>query len=73
MADRWAPAELPGLWVRFADRRAPAAARFTCRYGCLYEAYGARDVAAFTKHIDESHARDCPGPPHDDRPVRDRP
>lgn len=68
-AGQWPPALLPGLWVDLGDWHSkrhvwlrPPAARFTCRHGCAYDAYGARDVARLTEHIDEDHARQCPGP-----------
>jgi len=67
---RWPPTELPGLHVDCGDfhsvrnvwLRLPFA-RFTCRHGCDLEAFGVADVAHFTEHIDETHARTCPGPP----------
>ncbi|WP_171111267.1 MULTISPECIES: hypothetical protein [unclassified Streptomyces] len=68
MAGWWAPAELYGLWVDCGDwhhRRGKWLslpwARFTCRHGCSSEAFGAADVAYFTEHIDDDHARTCPG------------
>jgi hypothetical protein len=73
VADRWRPAELLGLWVRFADWGVPAAAEFTCRHGCHYEAHGAAEVTHLTRTIAETHARECPGaPPPDVRPARGR-
>ncbi|MDN3021561.1 hypothetical protein [Streptomyces sp. S.PB5] len=62
--------ELFGLWVSFGHYspnlgrwlRLPAA-RFTCRWGCLFEGSGAEYVAQFTRAIDAHHARHCPGPP----------
>lgn len=65
----WAPAQLFGLHVDFGhctrDGRwlRPPAARFTCRYGCCWEAAGALRVAHFTRAIDSHHALHCPGPP----------
>ncbi|MEV6125143.1 hypothetical protein AB0M23_32325 [Streptomyces sp. NPDC052077] len=61
-------ADLPGLWVDLGDwhskrriwLRLPAA-RFTCRHGCVHEAFGAADVADFTARIATDHARTCPG------------
>lgn len=57
-----------GLWVDLGDwrkgrgwRRAPEA-RFTCRHGCVDEAFGPKDVADFTARITTDHARTCPGP-----------
>lgn len=70
MADRWPPAaELFGLHVDLGDfhhhrrvwLRLPTA-RLTCRHGCDLEAFGAADVAHFTAHLDQIHARSCPGP-----------
>ncbi|MEU6491123.1 hypothetical protein ABZ890_12100 [Streptomyces sp. NPDC046984] len=62
MAVRWPPTELPGLWVHLGDWRRQPEARFTCRHGCAHEAFGVRDVTHFTAHIDDTHARTCPGP-----------
>lgn len=64
LAGRWF-----GLWVDLGDwhtkrevwLRVPSA-RFTCRYGCLIEAFGADDVAELTKNLNRDHARICPGP-----------
>ncbi|WP_340382268.1 hypothetical protein U5640_36245 [Streptomyces sp. SS7] len=74
MAERWRPAaELFGLHVdsgryrydRLHDRlhwtRLPVAT-FTCRCGYEHKAVGAADVAYLTSHLDEFHARSCPGP-----------
>ncbi|MET7679369.1 hypothetical protein [Streptomyces sp. NPDC005423] len=59
-----------GLWVDLGDWHtkrgiwlAYPAARFTCRWGCVLEASGPVDVANFTAHLSEDHARICPGPP----------
>ncbi|MFI5995890.1 hypothetical protein ACIBAC_29070 [Streptomyces sp. NPDC051362] len=72
MAAPWPPSELFGLWVRFGDWGAPAAARFTCRHGCLYEARGAAKVKDLTHSIAETHAQECLGVRRDDRPTRGR-
>lgn len=66
-AGRWAPSQLFGLWV-IADYRPPYGyvrppyARLTCPHGCYLEAFGAEQVATFTKSIAFIHARRCPGP-----------
>ncbi|MDX2681076.1 hypothetical protein [Streptomyces soliscabiei] len=68
---RWRPAaELFGLHVDLGFYHVeldkwlrPPVARLTCRHGCGDVAVGAADVAYFTEHIDETHARTCPGPP----------
>jgi hypothetical protein len=70
VAGRWAPAaRFFGLHVDLGDYhhhrrvwlRLPTA-RFTCPAGCEDVAVGAADVAHFTAHIDDRHARSCPGP-----------
>lgn len=68
----WPLAYLPGLWVDLGDWHSkrhvwlrPPAARFTCRHGCAYDAYGAAAVAHLTEHVDDDHARECPGPRKD--------
>lgn len=70
MADRWPPAAaFFGLHVDLGDfhyqrhlwLRLPTA-RFTCRHGCDLEAFGVAEVAHFTEHLTEDHARVCPGP-----------
>lgn len=60
--------DLHGLWVDLGDWHSkrevwlkPPAARFTCRHGCVSEAFG-QDVADFTARIHTDHARECPGP-----------
>ncbi|OSZ56275.1 hypothetical protein OQI_33815 [Streptomyces pharetrae CZA14] len=65
--ERWAPAELPGLWVVAHYHHGhgwlqPPYARFRCPYGCHFEARGAAHVAAFVADIHHTHARRCPGP-----------
>lgn len=70
MAGRWTPTEaFFGLHVDLGDYHtkreewlAFPTARFTCRYGCDLEAFGPADVAYFTEHLNETHARSCPGP-----------
>ncbi|MFF0598087.1 hypothetical protein [Streptomyces antibioticus] len=69
MADRWPLAGLFGLHVDLGDYHSVRrvwlhlpTARFTCRHGCDLEAFGASDVAHFTEHLAEIHARTCPGP-----------
>lgn len=73
MAERWAPSDLPGLWV-VADYRPakgwvrPPYARLTCPYGCRFEAEGDVDeVARFIANVAFIHARRCPGPTHQAR------
>ncbi|PZG97825.1 hypothetical protein C1I97_25150 [Streptomyces sp. NTH33] len=68
MTGWWAPAGLYGLHVdlgRYSQDRGrwlrQPAARFTCRHGCHITAVGPLKVAALTQHIDEDHARTCPG------------
>lgn len=70
MAARWPPAvQFFGLHVDLGDfhhhrgvwLRHPTA-RFTCRHGCVEEAFGPVDVADLTARITTDHARTCPGP-----------
>lgn len=67
----WRPAEqLFGLWVdcgHYSTSRGrwlrPPYARYCCPRGCLFEARGHDQVAAFTKALNAHHARHCPGAP----------